>query len=98
MTVKQELKNIIVPIIKFSPVIIALLVIAITIMGRVINITPLEYETHGAIKINIKNKKQAGFGLFNAEAGSMEEDNFMTEVEVLKSYDCLLYTSPSPRD
>jgi len=92
MTVKQELKNIIVPIIKFSPVIVAFIVIAIAIMGRVINITPVEYETHGAIKINIKNKKQAGFGLFNAEAGSMEEDNFMTEVEVLKSYDIISKT------
>ena len=92
MTVKQELKNIIVPIIKFSPVIVAFIAIAITIMGRVINITPVEYETHGAIKINIKNKKQAGFGLFNAEAGSMEEDNFMTEVEVLKSYNIISKT------
>ncbi len=89
MTIKQELKNILVPILKFSPVIAVLLAIAITIMGRVINITPVEYETHGAIKINIKNKKQAGFGLFNAEAGSMEEDNFMTEIEIIKSYDLI---------
>ena len=89
MTIKQELKNIVVPIIKFSPVIAVLLAAAIAIMGRIVNITPVQYETHGAIKINIKNKKQTGFGLFNAEAGSTEEDNFMTEVEILKSYDLI---------
>jgi tyrosine-protein kinase Etk/Wzc len=89
MNFKKEYQQIIRPLIKSSPVIIGLIVIAVVVMHRAVSYMTPEYRAHGMIKINNLSYSQAAFNLFGKEEGALpkQNENFLTEVEVFKSRD-----------
>ncbi|MBI1224930.1 MAG: polysaccharide biosynthesis tyrosine autokinase [Bacteroidetes bacterium] len=87
MNFKKEYNQLIAPLIKNSPVIIILMVLALLATRRAITYMTPEYRAEGAIKIN--NQNQATFGIFSEDNGSSPNggENFLTEVEVFRSKD-----------
>lgn len=94
MNFKKEYQQIIAPLVKASPVIIGLIVIAVMVMRRSITYMTPEYRATGAIKINNLSYSQAAFGLFGKEEGSLpkQNENFLTEVEVFQTKDLIKKT------
>ncbi len=91
MNFKKEYQQIILPLVKSSPVIIGLIVIAVLVMRRAVTYMTPEYRASGAIKINNLSYSQASFGLFGKEEGSLpkQNENFLTEVEVFQTHDLI---------
>lgn len=91
MNFKTEFRQIIIPLLKGSPVLVLLMVAAVMIVRRSVTYMTPEYRAGGAIKINNLNYSQAGFGLYAKEEGSIpkQNENFLTEVEIFKSRDLI---------
>lgn len=91
MSIKKEFQKIILPLLKASPILIALCVITVIIAKRGVQYLPHEYQSKGSIKINNLNSSQAGFDLFQQKNNNtpMQNENFLTEVEVFKSKDLI---------
>ena len=91
MNFKKEYQQIILPLLKSSPVIIGLIVIAVLVMRRAVTYMTPEYRASGAIKINNLSYSQAAFNLFGKEEGSLpkQNENFLTEVEVFQTKDLI---------
>jgi tyrosine-protein kinase Etk/Wzc len=91
MNFKKEYQQIIAPLIKSSPIIIGLIVIAVLVMKRAVTYMTPEYRASGAIKINNLSYSQASFMLFGKEEGSLpkQNENFLTEVEVFQTRDLI---------
>jgi tyrosine-protein kinase Etk/Wzc len=94
MNFKKEYNLLIAPLVKSSPVIIGLVVLALLGMRRSINYMAPEYRAEGAIKINNLNYSQTTFGLFGKEESAVpkQNENFLTEVEVFQSKDLVKKT------
>lgn len=94
MNFKKEYQQIIVPLIKASPVIIGLIVIAIMVTRRSITYMTPEYRATGSIKINNLSYSQAAFALFGKEENYLpkQNENFLTEVEVFQTRDLIKKT------
>ena len=91
MNLRKEFQKIILPILKASPILIALCVATVFIAKKGIQYLPEEFQSKGAIKINNLNSSQAGFDLFQQKNNNtpMQNENFLTEVEVFKSKDLI---------
>ncbi len=91
MNLRKEFQKIILPILKASPILIALCVATVFIAKKGIQYLPEEYQSKGAIKINNLNSSQAGFDLFQQKNNNtpMQNETFLTEVEVFKSKDLI---------
>ena len=91
MNLRKEFQKIILPILKASPILIALCVTTVFIAKKGIQYLPEEYQSKGAIKINNLNSSQAGFDLFQQKNNNtpMQNETFLTEVEVFKSKDLI---------
>ena len=91
MNLRKEFQKIILPLLKASPILIALCVATVFVAKRAIQYLPEEYQSKGAIKINNLNSSQAGFDLFQQKNNNtpMQNENFLTEVEVFKSKDLI---------
>ena len=87
MNFKKEFQQIILPLLKASPVIIGLIILAVLFVRQTINYMTPEYQASGAIKINNLSYSEMAFNLFDPESGAMpkQNENFLTEVEVFKS-------------
>ncbi len=94
MNFKKEYNQLIAPVLKSSPVIIGLVVLALLAMRRAITYMTPEYRAEGAIQINSQNNSQTTFGIFNDDSGASQKngDNFLTEVEVFRSKDLVRKT------
>ncbi len=94
MNFKKEYNLLIAPLVKSSPVIIGLMLLALLGMRRSINYMTPEYRAEGAIKINNLNYSQTTFGLFGQEENAVpkQNENFLTEVEVFQSKDLVKKT------
>ncbi len=94
MNFKKEYNLLIAPLVKSSPIIIGLMVLAFLGMRRAITYMTPEYRAVGAIKINNLNYSQATFGIFGEEKNAVPKQNesFLTEVEVFKSKDLIKKT------
>jgi len=91
MNLRKEFQKIILPILKASPILIALCIATVFIAKKGIQYLPEEYQSKGAIKINNLNSSQAGFDLFQQKNNNtpMQNETFLTEVEVFKSKDLI---------
>ena len=91
MNFKKEYQQIIAPLVKSSPIIIGLIVIAVLVMKRAVTYMTPEYRASGAIKINNLSYSQASFMLFGKEEGALpkQNENFLTEVEVFQTRDLI---------
>jgi len=87
MNIRKEFQKIILPLLKASPILIALCVLTIFLAKKGIQYLPHEYQSKGAIKINNLNSSQTGFDLFQQKNNNtpMQNENFLTEIEVFKS-------------
>jgi capsular exopolysaccharide synthesis family protein len=97
MNFKKEYNLLIAPLVKSSPIIIGLMLVAFLGMRRAITYMTPEYRAVGAIKINNLNYSQATFGIFGEEKNAVpkQNENFLTEVEVFKSRDLIKKTLAS---
>ncbi|MCU0347590.1 MAG: hypothetical protein MUC59_11670, partial [Saprospiraceae bacterium] len=94
MNFKKEYNLLIAPLIKSSPIIFGLVLLAVLGTRRAITYMTPEYRAQGAIKINNLNYSQAAFGIFGEENGNVpkQSENFLTEVEVFRSKDLVKKT------
>lgn len=95
MTFNKEYKLIIRPLLKASPVLIGLIVIALLIARRAIMYMTPEYRAAGAIKINNLNYTQSAINLFSEENEKnlpRQNENFLAEVEVFQTRDLISKT------
>lgn len=95
MTFNKEYKMIIRPLVKASPVIIGLIIIAILVARRAVTYMTPEYRAGGAIKINNLNYTQAAINLFaeeNEKNLPRQNENFLAEVEVFQTRDLIRKT------
>lgn len=94
MNLQKEIKLLVIPLIKSSPVIVLLVVLALLGMQRAITYMTPVYQASGAIKINNLEYTQNGFMLFGKEEGAkhQQNQNFLTEVEVFRSRDLISQT------
>lgn len=84
MNIRKEFKTLILPIIKGSPLIIALVLIAFFITRRMVVYTNVIYQADGAIQIDTKDNSVNANILFE-ERSPTAGHNFLTEVESFKS-------------
>ncbi len=91
MNLRKEFQKIILPLLKAAPILIALCVATAYVAKKGIQYLPEEFQSKGAIKINNLNSSQAGFDLFQQKSNNtpMQNENFLTEVEVFKSKDLI---------
>ena len=91
MNIRKEFQKIILPLLKASPILIALCALTIFVAKKGIQYLPHEYQSKGAIKINNLNSSQTGFDLFQQKNNNtpMQNENFLTEIEVFKSKDLI---------
>lgn len=87
MNLNKEFRTLVVPIIKGSPILIGILIIAIFIARRVVNYSVPVYQTDAAIKIDNRDYGVGNFFLFNEEGGPKQSlaSAFLTEIELLKT-------------
>jgi capsular exopolysaccharide synthesis family protein len=87
MNLNKEFRTLVVPIIKGSPILIGILVVAIFVARRVVNYTVPVYQTDAAIKIDNRDYGVGNFFLFNEEGGPKQSlaSAFLTEVELFKT-------------
>lgn len=87
MNLNKEFRTLVVPVIKGSPILIGILVIAIFVARRVVNYSVPVYQTDAAIKIDNRDYGVGNFFLFNEEGGPKQSlaSAFLTEVELLKT-------------
>ena len=84
---KKEYQLLIVPVLKGLPIILLLLVAAITLASRLIIYTIPEYQSTGSIKIDNRNINLGDLAIFEEDGrtkGATSVD-FLTEVEMFKS-------------
>lgn len=84
---KKEYQTLIVPILKGLPIILVLLIGAVTIASRLVVYTVPEYQSTGSIKIDNRNINLGDLALFEEDGrtkGATSVD-FLTEVEIFKS-------------
>ena len=84
---KKEYQLLIVPVLKGLPIILLLLVGAITLASRLIIYTVPEYQSTGSIKIDNRNINLGDLAIFEEDGrtkGATSVD-FLTEVEMFKS-------------
>lgn len=91
MNLKKEFQKIILPLLKASPILIALCIGTAFIAKKGIQYLPEEFQSKGAIKINNLNSSQAGFDLFQQKNNNtpMQNETFLTEIEIFKSKDLI---------
>ncbi|MFK7980868.1 MAG: GumC family protein, partial [Saprospiraceae bacterium] len=91
MNIRKEFQKIILPLLKAAPILIALCAITVFFAKKGIGYLPHEYQSKGAIKINNLNSSQTGFDLFQQKNNNtpMQNENFLTEIEVFKSKDLI---------
>lgn len=87
MNLNKEFRTLVVPIIKGSPILIGILIVAIFIARRVVNYSVPIYQTDAAIKIDNRDYGVGNFFLFNEEGGPKQSlsSAFLTEVELFKT-------------
>lgn len=87
MNLNKEFRTLVVPIIKGSPILIGILIVAIFIARRVVTYSVPVYQTDAAIKIDNRDYGVGNFFLFNEEGGPKQSlsSAFLTEVELFKS-------------
>jgi capsular exopolysaccharide synthesis family protein len=87
MNLNKEFRTLVVPIIKGSPILIGILIIAIFIARRVVNYSVPIYQTDASVKIDNRDYGVGNFFLFNEEGGPKQSlsSAFLTEVELFKT-------------
>ena len=87
MNLNKEFRTLIVPVIKGSPIMVIILVIAIVVARRIVNYSVPVYQTDAALKIDNRDYGVGNFFLFNEEGGPKPSlaSAFLTEVELLKT-------------
>ncbi len=87
MNLRKEIKNVILPLLKASPILFAMVFLTILIARHGIAYLPEEYQSMGGIKINNLNSSQTGFDLFHTKNNNtpMQNETFLTEIEIFKS-------------
>jgi len=94
MNIRKEFRNIFLPLLKASPLLIALVALTIYVANKGIDYLPHEYQSMGAIKINNLNYSQSGFDIYQTKNSNtpMQNETFLTEVEIFKSKDLIRKT------
>jgi len=94
MSIRKEFQRIILPLLKASPILIALVAMTIFAAKKGIEYLPQQYQSKGAIKINNLNSSQTGFDIFQNKENNtpMQNETFLTEVEIFKSKDLIKKT------
>lgn len=94
MNFKKEYQTIVLPLIKATPVIIGLMLIAVVVTRRAVSYMNEEYRAKGAIKINNLSYSESAFSLFGNKEGMTpkQSENFLTEVEVFQTRDLVRET------
>jgi len=94
MSITKEFQRIVLPLLKASPILIALVAITLFIAKKGIAYLPQQYQSKGAIKINNLNSSQTGFDIFQNKENNtpMQNETFLTEVEIFKSKDLIRKT------
>ncbi len=94
MSIRKEFQRIILPLLKASPILIALIAITVFLAKKGIEYLPTQYQSMGAIKINNLNSSQTGFDIFQNKENNtpMQNETFLTEVEIFKSKDLIRKT------
>ena len=87
MNLRKEIKNVILPLLKASPILIAMVLLTIIVAKKGIAYLPEEFQSMGGIKINNLNSSQTGFDLFHTKNNNtpMQNETFLTEIEIFKS-------------
>lgn len=87
MNLNREFRTLVVPVIKGSPLLVLLLVVAIFLARRLIIYTNPTYQTDAAVKIDNKDYGIGNFSLFDGEMGPKQSLSsiFLTEVEIFKT-------------
>ena len=87
MNLSREFRTLIVPVIKGSPLIVLLLIVAVLLARRLIIYTNPTYQTDAAVKIDNKDYGVGSFSLFDVEMGPKQSLSsiFLTEVELFKT-------------
>ncbi|MFT5834659.1 MAG: capsular exopolysaccharide synthesis family protein [Cognaticolwellia sp.] len=87
MNLNKEFRTLVVPVIKGSPILIGILIVAFFVARRVVNYSVPIYQTDVSIKIDNRDYGVGNFFLFNEEGGPKQSlsSAFLTEVELFKS-------------
>ncbi len=87
MNLNKEFRTLVVPVIKGSPILIVILVIAVLIARRLVLYSNPTYQTDASVKIDNRDYGIGSFTLFDGESAPKQSMSsaFLTEVEIFKS-------------
>ncbi|MEO1435315.1 MAG: GNVR domain-containing protein [Bacteroidota bacterium] len=85
MNLQKEFRTLILPVIKGMPVIIMMCIVAAMVAKRYTNYMTPKYRTYGSMKIQKRDYGIMDFMLFDQPPPKSAADEFLTELEMLKS-------------